>query len=144
MAIRLYPMTTDPAKLEKLCGVPAGTAARLAALEAKYPPRESFSDYRDWCASHDRMLDEVYEDKHLLTYHRFNLFGWGRATHRALDVLLGRPWDDDWAGHCDDEVRCARALMLQAECLSPVADAVCAAGLTYQEFARLCGGLYWG
>lgn len=58
MAIRLYPRTRDPAALERLCGVPAGTHAVLAAWEAGARQQEG-EDYRDWCQRYDKAIDAL-------------------------------------------------------------------------------------
>jgi hypothetical protein len=81
MGIRLYPNTKNVASLETICGVPAGTAARLEAVEARHaeelkplagkaPWERQDVEYRQWC--------EINDDAALGDYHAFLLYGWGK------------------------------------------------------------------
>jgi len=70
MATRLYPTTTNAARLEQLAGVPAGTHARLAAFEATRP--------QDGMVELDAWYDVLFSDVALTDMHNFTVFGWGR------------------------------------------------------------------
>ncbi len=80
MGKRLYPNTTNPASLETLCGVPAGTHARLMAIEARHAKEAAECtlagmarqewEYKQWC--------EVNDDEALGTLSGFLIFGWGK------------------------------------------------------------------
>lgn len=75
MGVRLYPNTTDAAKLEKLAGVPEGTMAQLEIL------REAEQLY---CAAHP----EVYGDE--VSY---NFYCIAKGSHVAtLDSFLSQGW----------------------------------------------------
>jgi hypothetical protein len=71
MSTRLYPTTTDTAKLEKFARVPAGTALKLAELFARFP----------LVGHENERYNALYEDENiaLLRLDNFNTFGWGRA-----------------------------------------------------------------
>jgi hypothetical protein len=79
MGVRLYPATKDEAKLEKLAGVPAGTAAKLRDLEAKYPITKEM-DFFQVQAVYNGKYGELYAPGNgdLNHYHSFLLFGFGR------------------------------------------------------------------
>ena len=72
MAIRLYPDTTNVASIEVLAGVPAGTTARLEALERKYPE----GGMTDPDALFEALFAKGSEDLNKL--HNFHLYGWGK------------------------------------------------------------------
>lgn len=107
MSVCLFPMTDDPAKLERLAGVPAGTAAALTAVESLFPNR-----HRIWRPGDDgidegqAMYDALAEEDdidvdprvlallppgikraHLRSYETFGLFGWGRVQEGTYDEL---------------------------------------------------------
>ena len=81
MGTRLYPMTTDVAKLETLAGVPAGTQAKVDAIKAKHDGKGP---------SNFDMLDELYADgnEHENTLYHFVLSGWGKFLVVAHSRLL--------------------------------------------------------
>jgi hypothetical protein len=82
MATRLYPITEDAEKLEKLCRVPAGTAALHAALTKEWDakkPAEYDSKYDS-----DRYDAFCKGDVSIAQYDNFLIFGWGRMVlHRG-------------------------------------------------------------
>ena len=120
MGVRLYPRTEDPARLEALCGVPAGTAARLAELrerpEFRLLPTDDFFE-------RDRKCGGVYEAAHadgpMGDYYDFLSDGWGRLDDGAWDVLeawfrqRGEEICFD-AGECPDPAVAAAALLAQS------------------------------
>ncbi len=95
MGIRLYPNTTDVASLETLAGVPAGTAARLAAMEARHAaeraddllPQEADLGYYQW--------KEIQADEDLGTYSHFLTFGWGKFDSFGLATGYGGELNDE-------------------------------------------------
>jgi hypothetical protein len=67
MGTRLYPITTNPRKLEKLAGVPAGTWEVYRELEKQFPEQDEFY----------AALDEPKNESVARLFH-FDLFGWGK------------------------------------------------------------------
>ncbi len=67
MGIRLYPQTTDHAKLEKLAHVPEGTWQKYAELEKAFPDADAF-------------YDEIFkpENAEIRQLQSFDLNGYGR------------------------------------------------------------------
>ena len=113
MATRLYPATQDPVKLEKLCGVPAGTAVKLKLIE---------DAHKD---SHEELYNtlDLSENSDARTLFDFNLFGWGRM---ALDRGC--------TGHTEDTMEMVRILTAQSERLY---------GLSVLRVIFFSGGLHW-
>lgn len=114
MATRLYPATENTAVIERLAGVPAGTAERWAALEdarqkakkalhATVPPGGPVSmDVH--AKSHmidEAFYEEVFNDSAISKYNHFTLFGWGRfhcprlVNEQKGNLYSGRTTDRD-------------------------------------------------
>jgi hypothetical protein len=93
MGVRLYPNTQDPAALETLAGVPAGTHARLSAVEAEFAPRlNAAPDFFARNAIYDEKYNRVNDDDAMGDLDNFLTFGWGRFQHVAglSDGCVGR------------------------------------------------------
>lgn len=115
MGVRMYPITDDPAKLEKLCRVNTGTADKLRRLSESEEFRARGEDYRDACQRRERLLDAFHEDEDLWVYHNFLSRGWGKffdeswmaleEWHRARGLAI-----DSDAGECRDPDACAATL----------------------------------
>ena len=90
MGTRLYPNTENPAILEKLAGVPAGTYSswnefKLESANNKKHLQELFDqghDRNELCRMSDRFAGEQYdrmtENPDVSQLDRFILFGWGK------------------------------------------------------------------
>jgi hypothetical protein len=76
MATRLFPLTSTVALLEKIAGVPAGTAARLDQIEATIP---------EGCPRYDA----IQANPDVEAYHSLQLFGFGRLKAFQLVRSLG-------------------------------------------------------
>ncbi len=100
MATRLYPNTKNPAILEKLAGVPAGTAARLEAIQKRQEEEMAGKDFFERNEIGFRHFQEMHEtpEGDLST---FLTFGWGRVDMGACP---------DYSGSNDDEVGVAQIL----------------------------------
>ncbi len=81
MATRLYPQTNDVAILEAICGVPAGTAARLEQIEATIPEGCPNMGCPRW--------EAIHAEPDVEAYHTFHLFGFGRLVAFRLVRSLG-------------------------------------------------------
>ena len=91
MGIRLHPKSEDPAVLEKLAGVPAGTHQRLKEREKKHKA--------DLKALEDGTLDreispydleydqycEIEDDPELCKMKNFLIYGWGKPRYPLPD-----------------------------------------------------------
>lgn len=98
MGVRIYPNTTDSSILEVLAGVPQGTMARLNQTREKHQQiladaRERGEDtmevdYQNW--------KEINDDPHMAPLDDLRVFGWGKFTHEAFQVLKSNP--DKWEG----------------------------------------------
>lgn len=92
MGVRLYPITNDPAKWEKMARVPAGTAARLRELEKRFTVE-------------DRLLDifytALYQSPLMARLSEFELSGWGK---RGVTAEMG------YSGSETDPVQVAEIL----------------------------------
>ena len=87
MATRLYPVTRKPESLEILCGVPAGTYARLEAFEKEHPyTYDNEKGYERW-----KLLNA---DEDMGTLDNFKTFGWGRVDSRICDDNAGHTSED--------------------------------------------------
>lgn len=115
MGVRMYPITDDPAKLEKLCRVNTGTADKLRRLSESEEFRARGEDYRDACQRRERLLDAFHEDEDLWVYHNFLSRGWGKFFDESWAALeewhrqRGTEIDPD-AGECRDPEACAATL----------------------------------
>lgn len=85
MATRLYPSTTDIATIEALAGVPCGTSAVLAELQAQGAQLgDDFEAYK-----------LVHDHAHAGALDSFQTFGWGRlqgwrvVQEAGLDPVCG-------------------------------------------------------
>jgi len=81
MATRLYPQTSDVTILEKIAGVPAGTAKVLEQIEATIPegcPNMGCPRY-----------DAINAEPNVEAYHSLQLFGFGRLKAVQLVRSLG-------------------------------------------------------
>lgn len=98
MGVRLYPKSDDPAVLEKMIGVPAGTHQRLEELKTKHKAdlkalqdgtldreiSEYDLEYEQYC--------EISDDPDLGPMNRFLIYGWGklqRPTPGGADDYCG-------------------------------------------------------
>jgi hypothetical protein len=81
------PRTTNTAILEALAGVPAGTAAALAAYERAHKPAEVYGEQSAsaWEAHFDNMTAAMS------SYDHFIVYGWGRLTRAASDAAAREP-----------------------------------------------------
>ena len=94
MATRLFPRTEDAALLERLAGVEAGTAARLAELEAEAEPlAEGFEGYGEYQAACFAFLDRLRAEPGTDRLHSFKTSGWGRVTANAGHTMLAADLD---------------------------------------------------
>lgn len=130
MGVRLYPRTTNDVVLEKLAGVPKGTANKLRSAKAVkvftrkgvdyylVPGARQLRPVRDF-GDFDLILDGNYErtsaDQMLARLECFLLSGWGQFTWEAAKQLV--EWghadengDVDCCGHIDDPERVAKLL----------------------------------
>ncbi len=92
MATRLYPLTKNPASLETLAGVPAGTMEKLNAIRAKHTNADGALNY-------DGFYDDVYTlgitpDVHLGRLDSFLNYGWGRVSFGFLESMGFDPVSD--------------------------------------------------
>lgn len=69
MGTRLYPITKNPRKIEKLAGVPAGTWEAYRELEKRFPNEDEF-------------YAALYEprNENVLRLQSFDLNGWGKIV----------------------------------------------------------------
>ena len=116
MGIRLYPLTPNPLKLERLAAVPQGTAGALAAYQKLEPSHDVIGpDGRKLiCAWYDGLLAQP----DLNRLHDFYLHGWGRLTPAACQLI------DSWGlsltgGNTTDPDRMAALLAAQGVALPP-------------------------
>jgi hypothetical protein len=101
MATRLSPHTENPAILEKLSGVPAGTAARLAAIQKPFadrlielnaefqraiPPRQD-EIYRETSDTQAEEYDAIRKDADVAEFYNFTQSGWGRMDRDTIDTI---------------------------------------------------------
>ena len=113
MGTRLYPRTKNEAALEKLAGVPAGTAEKLREMEARHKAARVGNtdpdlEYRQWCEIHNSALGD---------YSHFLLYGWGKFDGLGLA--------EGYAGSLTDLDKCRE--LLRRNGIS--ADAALAEGL---------------
>lgn len=106
MATRLYPRTMDDAVLERLAGVPEGTAAALAAQSAAALPDDP-RDREGWMAFYDAMTAD------LDAFDNFRLFGWGQLTRGARAIALTK--DGPKSGTIDGQDVEAVGALLRAQ-----------------------------
>lgn len=150
MGTRLYPRTRNPAVLELLAGVPAGTYARLAALDSKYEKlRKLISSHlkgdlddaeeTDFIRHENlsyRRHKEIVRDENLSSLHNLLLFGWGKVRSAVYELLEKHPdmldGDDIYSGSCEDTGFCRDILARQGVELP--------AGLDPAELKGLCWG----
>jgi hypothetical protein len=78
MGVRLYPITRNVANLEKLCGVPEGTHARLEALKVKHGTETPGLTFWEREGRYEALWNEVNADPHTATLDHFITFGWGK------------------------------------------------------------------
>ena len=81
MGTRLYPSTNNETILEQLAGVPPATATKLKEFEVKhqYDPRDPEKGYEIYCL--------LLEQTDLFKFQEFNLYGWGRLTSSAYQLI---------------------------------------------------------
>jgi hypothetical protein len=117
MATRLYPHTKNEATLERLAGVPAGTAAEHTRINAEFKQakaklNEGFAECDEAEQTRRRQehfrLDEAeWEANHanpsVGTYDSFLTFGWGRVNHLC----------EGYSGFTDDPEKVAAILKAQ-------------------------------
>jgi hypothetical protein len=121
MGIRLYPNTKNPVALERIVGVPAGTAARLAEMEKRHAEeREGNTDpelgYRQYCEK-DGAIGE---------FDTFLTFGWGKFFD-PLGVAPG------YSGSLSDPEKIAS--LFGANGITPTTE--------LDEYIALCEGVHW-
>ncbi len=124
MATRLYPHTKNTAVIEKLLGVPEGTALRHTALNepfklAKAKLNEGFAEcsLEEQTArrrEHYRLDEAEWEannsSEEIAKYDGFLTFGWGRVVSRLCE---------GYSGFTDDPVKVAQILRAQGVTLPP-------------------------
>lgn len=93
MGVRLYPEGLSPEQMEELAKVPAGTWARLAAHEALRP--------KGWGEAEDRWYDILDHDPQMAAMHHFKVFGFGKLTEEAENILDHMDADRD-CGHTSE------------------------------------------
>jgi len=130
MGIYLHPTPKDsqnPATWETLAGVPSGTSAKLARLEASYPNRDE-THSTDQAA----FYEILFATPNLNRLHSFKLFGWGRINRRftALAEIYGRNASVD--------------SLLLTENAQLVALLLDAQGLNIAEILPHISGISWG
>lgn len=136
MGVRIYPNTNDSSILEALAGVPQGTMDRLIQTMEKHQQtldeaRERGEDamevdYQNW--------KEINDDSHLGPLYNFRVFGWGKFTSEAFQVLKGNP--DKWEGEDFDGVSKDASFIEQLL----EAQGVFLGGLQVERLE----GIYWG
>jgi hypothetical protein len=77
MATRLYPITEDPAKLEKMAGVPAGTSEVLKAIESRFVAKPGETSAQAFTREEQEFY-AINAEPNAAQLHCFLLFGWGR------------------------------------------------------------------
>lgn len=147
MGTRLYPRTSNPAVLELLAGVPAGTHARLAVLDSKYEGLRKLisarpkgdTDQTDFIRHESlsyRRHKEIVRDEDLHSLHNLLLFGWGKVRSAVYALLEMHPdmldGDDIYSGSCEDTGFCRDILARQGVELP--------AGFDPVELKGLCWG----
>jgi hypothetical protein len=124
MATRLYPHTKNTVIIEKLLGVPEGTALRHAALnepfkQAKAKLNEGFADLtleqqaerrREYMRLDEAEWDANNSSEEIAKYDGFLTFGWGRVVHRHCS---------EPSGYTNDPVLVAQILRAQGVTLPP-------------------------
>ena len=78
MGVRLYPNTKNVASLETLCGVPAGTHARLVATQERHKAELVGKSFHERQEPEYRQWKEINDDDAMGTLDAFLTFGWGR------------------------------------------------------------------
>ena len=78
MGTRLYPRTTNPASLEMLAGVPAGTHARYAALRLQHRQDDNTLAFAERMPHDDAFYAAILADGELETLNCFIHNGWGK------------------------------------------------------------------
>jgi hypothetical protein len=113
MGVRLYPNTKNVANLEKLAGVPEGTAARFAELDTTFKVQkkvindefqlpttteERQGELRSqYLALEERQWNAVNEDEDIGQYDALLTFGFGKFSNPFSND------PDDYAGHFEGE-----------------------------------------
>lgn len=98
MGVLLYPEGLTGEQMEQLAGVPAGTWDRLLVHEAIMP--------RD----HNSIV--LVHDPQMATLYHFKLFGFGKLTREALNIL-GSMGVDKSCGHTSEPDRVQALLRAQ-------------------------------
>ena len=91
MGVLLYPEGLTGEQMEQLAGVPAGTWNRLTTHEAIMPRNHNSSKMGTW----HEVLDH---DPQMMALYHFKLFGFGKLTREALNIL-GSMGVDKSCGH---------------------------------------------
>jgi len=103
MGVRLYPNTTNAAKLEKLAGVPEGTHKRMEDMAKRHAEERAaatnWNEYEDGY----RQWKERDNDGPIGDLDAFLTFGWGKF--RPIDGI-----GEDYAGNESDPQRAAKLL----------------------------------
>ncbi len=106
MGINVYPVTKNPAQLEKLVGVPEGTINSLREFEKRNPalidPEANSDDrYKAYC-----LLDEYQEQMRTLEIH-----GLGKIPFGDLATIIGTDNEPDvFSGFTDEPETIAQIL----------------------------------
>lgn len=80
MGTRLYAKVATPAEVELLAGVPAGTHARLKALEAEYNKAcTECKTHAERYPIEEAFYDAIFADQHLECLRQFETFGYGKV-----------------------------------------------------------------
>ena len=119
MGTRLYPLTTDPRKLEQLACVMPGTSRLVpfkkelekSFLEMREGATFTDEDGNEWPVNAEYEFHSLFRNSDVHRYENFLLFGWGKfdldlvpddqdqcggeTTDRdlMLDMLLSSAWD---------------------------------------------------
>jgi hypothetical protein len=130
MGIYLHPTPKDshnPVIWETLAGVPAGTSAKLARLEAAYPNRDETNS-----SDETAFYEILFASPDVNRLHSFKLFGWGRINRRfiALAKIYGRNDEAD-----------SLPLSGNAQLVSLLLDAQ---GLNIADILPHISGISWG
>jgi len=103
MGVRLYPNTTNVAKLEKLANVPEGTHNRMEEMAKRHEAALVGIDRHDRYELEYKQWQERNDDRPIGDLDAFLTFGWGKF--RPIDGI-----GEDYAGRENDLQRAASLL----------------------------------
>lgn len=128
MGTRLYPRTRNVESLEKLAGVPAGTAARLDAMKLRHDKELEGLDRAQRYEKEYAQYCERNDDKHVGDYDAFLTFGWGKFED-PCGVAPG------YSGRLEDPAKVTQ--LFRANGIGPLTKEGMA------QFVALCEGVFW-